>query len=123
MTATEPGTDSRRTQRAGYTLSGAAAAATLFAFAPRNDAVRFVAVPLPVVAVLLIIALLGFSGARTGRPVLLVLAAGVGILASALQLAQFGRSTNWLSGNGSTAAFLAALGIGFCALWYARRRP
>ncbi len=121
MTAEELRTDREGVQRAGYSLSAAAAAATLFAFAPSSDAVRFVVVSLPVVVVLLVIALLGLSGARTGRPVLLGLAAGVGVLASVLQLLQFGRSTNWLGGNGSTAAFLAALGIGFCALWYAGR--
>ncbi len=83
----EPRSDTRRASRAGYGLSAAGAAATLLYFAPSSDAVRFVKVSLPVVAVLLVLALVGLLG-----------------------------------GNGSTAAFLAGLGIGFCALWYADRR-
>ena len=77
--------------------------------------------PLPAVVVLLVVALVGLLGARTGRPALFAVAGGVGLIASILQLVQFGRSPNWLGGNGSTAAFLAGLGIGFCALWYAAR--
>lgn len=118
MTASGPGRDPRL-GRAGHGLAGAAAVATLFALAPRTDALRFVTVPLPVVAVLLVIAVLGALGARLGRPSLFAVAAGSALAASVLQLAQFGRSPNWLGGNGSTAAFLAALGIGFAALWYA----
>ena len=121
MTAAGSGTDARLLHRAGYGLAGAAAAATPFALAPRTDAVRFVAVPLPVVALLLAIAALGVLGARTGRPPLFALAAGMGIGASVLQFLQLGRDTNWLGGNGSTAAFLAALGIGFGASWYVGR--
>lgn len=118
----EPRSDTRRVSRAGYGLSAAGAAATLLYFAPSSDAVRFVEVSLPVVAVLLVLALVGLLGARTGRSVLFLLAGGIGLIASILQLVQFGGSTNWLGGNGSTAAFLAGLGIGFCALWYADRR-
>ena len=122
MTATRPMTESRRIHRSGYGLSGAAAMAALFVFAPSTDAVRFVAVSGTVVGILVVIAALGVVGARTGRPLLFAVAAAIGTGASVLQLLQFGRSTNWLSGNGSTAAFLAALGIGFSALWYAGRR-
>ena len=120
MNATGSGGDPRL-DRAGYGFAAAAAAGTLFALAPPTDAVRVVKVPLPVVVVLLLVAVLGILGARTGRPLLFVVAAGIGLGASVLQLVQFGRSTNWLGGNGSTAAFLAALGIGFAALWYAAR--
>ncbi|MDQ3504210.1 MAG: hypothetical protein M3446_00690 [Actinomycetota bacterium] len=74
----EPSSDTRRVSRAGYGLSAAAAAATLLFFAPSNDAVRFVKVSLPVVAVLLVLALVGLLGARTGRSVLFLLA-GLGI--------------------------------------------
>lgn len=112
-------TDTRQVRRAGYGLAAAAAAATLFYFAPSGDAVRFVKVSLPVVAVLLVIALAGLLGARTGRSELFAVAGAIGLIASILQLIQFGASTNWLAGNGSTAAFLAGLGIGFSALWYA----
>ena len=121
MTTTEPGPGSWQVQRASYILSGAAAAATLFVLAPRSDAVRFIAVEPPVIGVLLVIALLGWLGARTGGSVWSALAGGIAVLAGLLQLGQFGRDTNWLGGNGSTAAFLAALGIGFWALWFAGR--
>jgi len=115
----EPRSDTRRVSRAGYGLSAAGAAATLLFFAPSSDAIQFVKVSLPVVAVLLFLALVGLLGARLGRSVLFLLAGGIGLIASILQLVQFGGSTNWLGGNGSSAAFLAGLGIGFCALWYA----
>ena len=108
-----------RLRRGGYVLAGAAALATLFSLTPGNDGIRLVTVPLAVVAVLLVVALVGVLGSRSGLPVLWAAAGAVSLLAAALQLAQFGRDTNWLGGNGSTAAFLAAIGIGFGTLWYA----
>lgn len=122
MTAAGPEPGMPGVQRAALVLSGAAAAATMFVLAPRNDAVRFIAVEPPVIGVLLVVALLGLLGARAGQPTWSALAGGIAVLAALLQLGQFGRDTNWLGGNGSTAAFLAALGIGFWALWYAGRR-
>lgn len=122
MTSAGPAaTDQRRLSRAAYGLSGAAVVATLFALAPSSDAVRFVNVPLPVVAVLLVVAALGLLGARSGRPLFLAGAAGIGMAASALQLVELAVGADWLGGNGSTSSFLAALGIGFGALWYAGR--
>lgn len=60
------------------------------------------------------------AGGRLGRPVLIV-AAGVGYLAAAaLQLAQVGRDTNWLGGDGSTIALFLGLGAGLLALASAR---
>ncbi|RZU31139.1 Rv1678 family membrane protein [Blastococcus saxobsidens] len=107
--------------RGGYATSAAAAVATLFVFAPRTDAIRFVAVTGPVVVVLLVIAALGALASRTGRPALFAAVAGVALAASLLQLAQFGRDPNWLGGNGSTASFLGALALAFGGLWYAAR--
>ncbi len=50
------------------------------------------------------------------------LAAGAAYVASALiQLAQFGRSTNWIDGNGSTFALLLSLGIGLLVVGLAPR--
>lgn len=52
----------------------------------------------------------------------IVLAAGAAYVASALiQLAQFGRSTNWIDGNGSTVALLLSLGIGLLVVGLAPR--
>ncbi|MGI8901196.1 MAG: Rv1678 family membrane protein [Nocardioides sp.] len=45
------------------------------------------------------------------RPVVVLAGAGFAV-AALVQLVQFGRSTNWLGGNGSTFAMLMALGIG-----------
>jgi hypothetical protein len=110
-----------RVGHAGYALSAAAAVATLFLFAPRTDAIRFVAVTVPVVVVLLVIASAGALAARSGRPVLFAVVAAVALAASLLQLAQFGRDPNWLGGDGSTVSFLGALGVGFAGLWYVAR--
>lgn len=111
----------RQASRAALGLSAAAAAATLFTLAPSSDAVRFVNVPLPVVPVLLAIAVLGLLGARSRRPLFFAGAAGIGMAAACLQLVELVVGTDWLGGNGSTSAFLAALGIGFGALWYVGR--
>jgi hypothetical protein len=52
----------------------------------------------------------------------IVLAAGAAYVASALiQLAQFGRPTNWIGGNGSTFALLLSLGIGLLVVGLAPR--
>ena len=119
MTTAVP--DTRRVHRAAYGLAAAAAAATLFALAPRTDAVRFVTVPLPVVAVLLLIAALGVLAARTGRSLLFAGAAGLGLAVAVLQMVELVLGTSLLGGNGSTAAFLGALGIGYGALWFLHR--
>jgi hypothetical protein len=109
--------------RAGYALSASAAVRTLFVFAPCTDALRFVAVtvPVPVLVVLLVVAAVGVLAARSGRPALFVTATSIALLAAVLQLAQFGRDPNWLGGNGSAASFLGALGLGFAAVWYRTR--
>lgn len=120
-TAGSAGPDTRHGHRASYGLAAAAAAATLFALAPRTDAVRFVNVPLPVVVVLLVIAVLGVLAARTGHPLLFAGAAGLGLGAAVLQMVELVLDTSLLGGNGSTAAFLGALGIGFGALWFLDR--
>ncbi len=52
----------------------------------------------------------------------IVLAAGAAYVASALiQLAQFGRPTNWIGGSGSTFALLLSLGIGLLVVGLAPR--
>lgn len=109
------------TGRAGFALSAAAAVGILFVFAPRTDAIRFVAVTVPVLVVLLVVAAVGVLAARSDRSALFVAAASIALLAAVLQLAQFGREPNWLGGNGSTASFLGALGLGFAAVWYRAR--
>ncbi|MGI9155386.1 MAG: Rv1678 family membrane protein [Marmoricola sp.] len=54
----------------------------------------------------------GIAGGLSGRRTLVV-AAGTGyVVAALIQLFQFGRSTNWLAGNGSTFVLFAAWGVG-----------
>lgn len=121
MTATKThGTD--RLRRAGHALALATAVGGLFTVAPSTDALLFVAVTLPVVPVLLVMAVLDLLAARSGRPMLYAVAAVVGLLAAVVQLVQAGRDPNWLGGNGSTAAFLAAMGVGALGLWSAGRQ-
>lgn len=115
------GNTQERLARVGYGLSAAAAGSMVFILAPSNDAVRLVKVTLVAALVLLVVAVLGVLGARTGRSVLYLAAGGLALAAAVVQLVQFGRSTNWVGGNGSTAALLAGLGIGFCMMWYANR--
>ncbi|MDQ4037787.1 MAG: hypothetical protein M3313_05430 [Actinomycetota bacterium] len=110
-----------RVQRVGYGLSAAAAVSILLILAPSNDAVRMAKVTPVAALVLVLVAVVGALGARTGKEALYLAAGGVSLVASVIQLVQFGRSTNWVAGNGSTAALLAGFGLGFCALWYASR--
>lgn len=108
-----------RISRAGYSLSAAAAVSILFLLAPSNDAIRLVKVGAVAAVVLLVLAVLGALAARTGQAVLYLVTGGLALAAAVLQLIQFGGDPNWLGGNGSTVAWLAGLGIGFCALGYA----
>ena len=110
-----------RLRTAGWALTAAAVAGTVFAVLPAGDAVRIVRVTAPVVAVLLVVAALGALGTATHRSVAYVLAAGVALVAALVQITQFGRDTNWLGGNGSTSSFLTALALGFGGLWLAAR--
>jgi len=66
-------------------------------------------------ASLVVLVILGacavIGGATALRPLVLVAGAGYAV-ATVLQLVQFGRSTNWLNGNGSTFALLLGLAVG-----------
>lgn len=116
-------THKHRVQRVGYGLSAAAALSIVLILAPGNDAVRIAKVGPLVAVVLLLVAVVGVLGARMGQTALYLAAGGLAVAAGFLQLVQFGRTPNWLEGNGSTAALLVGLGIGFLALWYAARAP
>lgn len=116
-------TQTSRMQRVGYGLSVAAAVSILLILAPSTDAVRMAKVTPVAALVLLVVAVVGAIGARTGKEAFYLAAGGVALIAAVIQLVQFGRGTNWVDGNGSTAALLAGFGLGFCALWYAGRPP
>ncbi len=61
------------------------------------------------------------AGGLLGLRILVRLAGAGYLAAAALQLAQFGRSTNWLDGLGSTYALLLALAIGLLVVGFAPR--
>ncbi|MCI0689765.1 MAG: hypothetical protein L0Y54_21385 [Sporichthyaceae bacterium] len=100
-----------RLNRAALVLGVGTVASSVLGF-PGPIQFRLVRLGGLAVAVLLVIGALAVVAARLGRRGL-VAAAGVGLLAAAgLQLAQLGRDTNWLGGDGSTFSLLFSLGIG-----------
>ena len=97
--------------RAVLVLGAVAVASPLFALSTSSNN-NFVLVQGAGLVVLPLLGLVAVLGAVTARTMIVVLA-GAGFLAAAvLQLVQFGRSLNWLGGNGSTFSLLLALGIG-----------
>jgi len=120
---TQTSTQDARVQRVGYGLSVAAAVSIVLILTPSNDAVRLATVTPIAALVLLAVAVLGGLAARTGQAALYLAAGGLALVAAVLQLVQFGQSTNWIGGNGSTAALLAGFGVGCFGLWYAARAP
>lgn len=70
----------------------------------------------PPAIVTIVLGLVAIAGALLAKRVL-VLLSGVGYLAAALlQLAQFGRGTNWLGGSGSTFTLFLGFGVGLLAV-------
>lgn len=59
-----------------------------------------------------LVGLLAIAGALTARAVLATAAGAIFGLMALLQLAQFGRDTNWLGGSGNTFSLLLALSVG-----------
>ncbi len=97
--------------RAVLALGGLALASPLFALrtSSNNNFVLMQDLGLVVIPLLGLVAVLGALATR--RPIVLLAAAGFA-LAATIQLAQLGRSTNWLGGNGSTFSIMMAVGIG-----------
>ncbi len=101
--------------RAALALGGAGVVSPLFAFSTSSNN-NFVLVQGVSVFLLPALGICAAIGAFSGKRVI-VLVAGSGFgLAALLQLAQFGRSTNWLDGGGSTFALMLGLGIGLLML-------
>lgn len=61
------------------------------------------------------------AGGRLGRPELTIVAGAGHLLAALLQLAQAGRDTNWVGGDGSTFSYFLGLGVGLLAVATVRR--
>ena len=100
-----------RFDRAAIALGGGAVLSLVFALttSSNNNFAKVQGVALVIFPVLGLLAI--FGGVTGRRPV--VLTAGVlFVLSAVLQLVQFGRSTNWIDGNGSTFALLLAFGVG-----------
>lgn len=97
--------------RAALLLGAVAVLSPVFALSTSSNN-NFVTVRNGGLVVLVVLGAVALAGGLLSRPPL-VLAAGVGFaLAALLQLAQLGRSTNWLDGSGSTFSLLLALAIG-----------
>lgn len=97
--------------RAALALGATGVASPIFALSTssNNNFVLVQNAGLVVFPVLGLVAVLGVVLAHR----LFVVLAGAGFAVAALiQLLQFGHSTNWIDGNGSTFSLLMALGIG-----------
>lgn len=106
--------------RAAVALGACGVLSDVFALSTSSNN-NFVPVHGPALVVFPVLGAVAIVGGLTGRRALVVLAA-VGYLAAAVvQLVQFGRSTNWLEGNGSTCALLAAWGVGLLLVGLTRR--
>jgi len=103
------------------TTLGVAGVASLVFSATTSSNNNFVTMQGAGLIVFPVLGLCAVVGGITGRRILVRLAgAGYGA-AAILQLAQFGRSTNWIDGSGSTFALLLALAIGLLVVGFAPR--
>ncbi len=107
--------DTLRLDAAAVALGVAGIACCLFTL-PSETQYRLVRVEGAGLVALLLLSVLAVAGGRTHRRPLIVVA-GAGFAAAAvLQLVQFGRGTNWLSGDGSTFSLFLGLGAGLLTL-------
>src|SRR5262245_59028305 len=104
-----------RLNRAALVIGAAAVVSSLLGI-PGSTQFRLARIGGGTAVVLIGLGVLAIIGARLGRRPLVAIA-GVGLLAAAgLQLAQLGRSTNWLGGDGSTFGLLLGIGLGLTVL-------
>ena len=106
--------------RAAVALGAGGVLSDLFALSTSSNN-NFVAVHGPALWVFPVLGAVAIAAGLTGRSSLAVLAAVGYLVAAVVQLVQFGRSTNWLEGNGSTFALLAAWGVGLLLVGLTRR--
>ncbi|MBA2558621.1 MAG: hypothetical protein H0V07_01810 [Propionibacteriales bacterium] len=104
--------------QAAATLGAAGIASVLFTLATSSNN-NFVKVEGAGLLVFPVLGLCALVGGLTGRRILVRVAGATYAVAAILQLAQFGRSTNLLDGNGSTFALLLALGLGLLVVGFA----
>jgi len=108
--------------RAAVVLGAGALVGALFALTTGGpEPVNLIHVRRVGLLVLIVLGALAVVGGLLRR-VLLVIAAGTGlVLAAVLQLLQVGRSPNWLGGDGSTLALMGGLGLGLLAVGLTNR--
>ena len=102
-------------RRGAFALGALAVGSPLFALG-RPRFTDFLTMKPAAIIVVPVLGLLVLVGAVTGLR-LLVFLAGLGFALSALlQLTQFGRSPNWLGGDGTTFSLLLGLAVGLLAV-------
>ncbi len=104
--------------QAAATLGAAGMASVVFTLATSSNN-NFVKVEGAGLLVFPVLGLCALVGGLTGQRILVRLAGAAYAAAAILQLAQFGRSTNWIDGIGSTFALLLALGLGLLVVGFA----
>lgn len=97
--------------RAALALGGAGIVSPLFALSTSSNN-NFVLMQGASLFVLPALGAFAVIGAVMGKRLIVLLAGMAFGLAALLQVAQFGRTTNWLDGGGSTFALILGLGIG-----------
>lgn len=115
MTTDGTGAGDDRVYGAAVALGVAGLACALFTL-PSTTQFRLVRVQDGGLAVLLVLALLAVLGGRLRRRAWVVAAGASFLVAAVLQLAQLGRDTNWLQGDGSTFSLFLGLGVGLLTL-------
>ncbi len=106
--------------QAATTLGVAGVASLVFSLTTSSNN-NFVTIHGAALIVFPVLGMCAVVGGITGRRILVQLAGAAYIAAAILQLVQFGRSTNWIDGSGSTFALLLALGIGLLVVGLAPR--
>ena len=102
-------------RRGAFALGALAVVSPLFALG-RPRFTDFVTMQVAAIIVVPVLGLVVLVGAATGLR-LLVFIAGLGFgLSALLQLTQFGRSPNWLGGDGKTFSLLLGLAVGLTAV-------
>ncbi|MEJ7707053.1 MAG: hypothetical protein WKF82_07080 [Nocardioidaceae bacterium] len=107
--------------QAAMTLGLAGIASLVFSLTTSSNN-NFVLVQGPGLLIFPLLGLCALVGGAIGVRMVVRLAGAAYAAAAILQLAQFGRSTNWIQGNGSTFALLLALGVGLLVVGFTPRR-
>lgn len=108
--------------RAAMALGGIGIISPVFALSTSSNN-NFVLVQNLGLVVFPVLGLVAVLGVALTQRVFVILAGAGFVVASLIQLLQFGRATNWLDGNGSTFSLLMALGIGLLTVGFTASNP